>query len=104
MSLCTNEASELSVEDVVRKISESIDIRLVADTATLNGQDKVSGLLQDSGSTELTAISQTETKPAACVSVKDDAGRMLKDDKTQNDAKVNIYPLECPNPIILLKK
>ena len=27
-----------------------------------------------------------------------------KDDETQNDAKVNIYPLECPKPIILLKK
>ena len=27
-----------------------------------------------------------------------------KDAKTKNDAMVNVYPLDCPKPIILLKK
>ena len=27
-----------------------------------------------------------------------------KDDKTKNDAMVNVYPLECPKPIISLDK
>ena len=26
-----------------------------------------------------------------------------KDDKTKNDAMVNVYPLDCPKPIIILK-
>ena len=27
-----------------------------------------------------------------------------KDDKTKNDAMVNVYPLECPKPIIPLRQ